>query len=56
MAILLLAWLGMAPAAQAEAAKTGAENEQQGLSRLLDSKVKNLCLPRRIKMIRLSRR
>ncbi len=36
MAILLLAWLGMAPAAQAEAAKTGAENEQQGLSRLLD--------------------
>ena len=36
MAILLLAWLGMAPTAQAEAAKTGAENEQQGLSRLLD--------------------
>ena len=36
MAILLLAWLGMAPVAQAEAAKTGAENEQQGLSRLLD--------------------
>ncbi|MEE9556189.1 MAG: pilus assembly protein PilP [Candidatus Adiutricales bacterium] len=36
MAILLLAWLGMAPATQAETAKTGEENEQQGLSRLLD--------------------
>lgn len=36
MAIVILAWLGMAPAAQAETAKTGEENEQQGLSRLLD--------------------
>jgi len=36
LAAILLAWLGPAPAARAEASQTEGENEQKGLSRLLE--------------------